>query len=63
MLVNFSDPAGELLGMPTAFGGPAVVNLGVPNDLSFVGFEVATQAIRFGGGVDLTNAQDLVLGW
>ena len=64
ILVNVFDPDGELLGLPTGLGDPAVIDLAVPADLSFLGFEVATQAVRFGSGpVDLTNAQDLMLGW
>ncbi len=64
VLVDIFDPSGEVLGMPSGLGDPAVINLAVPSDLSFLGFEAATQAIRFGSGpVDLTNAYDLMLGW
>ena len=64
LLVNLNDPGGELLGMPSGFGSPAVISFGVPSDVAYLGFGLATQAVRLGGGnVDLTNAQDLRLGW
>jgi len=38
--------------------------LAVPNDPIFTGFDTPTQGIRFGGGgIDLTNAQDLIIGY
>jgi hypothetical protein len=63
ILVDFLDARGELLGMPGGLGDPTVIDLSVPAELLFMGFECATQAVRFGSGIDLVNAQDLVLGW
>ena len=62
LLVNIADPYGELLGLPFGVGDPSVIDLAVPADVLYAGFTCATQAARFGGGVDLTNAQDLTLG-
>jgi len=63
ILVNIFDPGGDLLGMPMGIGNPAIIDLGVPPDVSLIGFELFTQSARFGSGLDLTNAQDLTLGW
>ena len=62
VLVDFLDPNGELLGWPVGLGDPALIDLPVPNDHALCGFTLSTQGVRFGGGVDLTNAQDLVIG-
>jgi len=62
LLVNTNDPNGELLGMPFGVGDPAVIDLVVPDDPALCGFMCATQGLRFGSGLDLTNAQDLRLG-
>ncbi len=61
-LVDWTDPAGELLGGVFAIGDPAIFDLPVPDDPVLYGFFAATQAMRIGGGIDLTNAQDIVLG-
>ena len=65
LLVNVADPAGELLGTPSFTGGPIVpFSLPVPSDPAFAGLEVYTQAVHTGiFGTQLTNAQDLLLGF
>ncbi len=63
ILVDITDPNGELLGLPLGLGNPAIIDVDVPSDVALIGFQAATQAIRIGSGIDLTNAQDLVLGW
>ena len=50
------------LGTPSGTGDPTVIWTGIPDDPILCGFACSTQAIRFGGGFDLTNARDLVLG-
>ncbi len=62
LLVDAWDPNGELLGWPSAVGDPAVIDIPIPLDHALCGFTCSTQAVRFGGGLDLTNAQDLRLG-
>ncbi|MEW6073583.1 MAG: integrin alpha [Planctomycetota bacterium] len=62
-LVDFISAGGELLGLPAGLGDPAVITLPVPLDYNFLGVTLATQAVRFGGGIDLTNARDLTLGF
>ena len=62
LLVDATDPNGELLGAPSGTGDPTVIWTGISDDPILCGFTCSTQAIRFGGGFDLTNAQDLVLG-
>ena len=61
-LINTADPGGELLGGVFATGDPAVFQAPIPDDPAFCGLFAATQGLRFGGGVDLTNALDLLLG-
>ena len=66
-LVHPLSPGGELLGPFTgpyiqAGTGIADVRIPVPNDPTLSGFRMKTQAIEFGGGAQLTNAQDLVFG-
>ncbi len=64
LLVNTTDPGGELLGMPSAVGNPAVIDVPVPMDITLIEVAASTQALLFGtGGLDLTNAQDLVVGF
>jgi len=63
LLVNIADADGELLGLPSGVGDPTILSLPVPPDPALAGFTFSTQAARFGGGLDLTNAQDLVLGY
>jgi len=62
LLVDVTDPNGELLGSPSGTGDPTVIWTSIPDEPILCGFTCSTQAIRFGGGFDLTNAQDLVLG-
>jgi len=62
LLLDVTDPLGELLGWPSATGKPSVISIALPDEPVLCGFTCSTQAIRFGGGFDLTNAQDLVLG-
>lgn len=63
ILVNFTDPNGELLGNPGAFGSPAIFNLGVPINLFLCGFTVYVQAVSAGGGVDLHCAYACTVGF
>ncbi len=63
ILVNYNDPLGDLIGCPCAFGNPAIISVPVPMDPGLLGMDVYTQAVRFGGGIDLTNAQDQVVGF
>ena len=64
LLVNPADPSGELLLQPMLPGPVATFDLPIPSDLTFVGYELFTQALHLGGapGVALSNAQDLFLG-
>jgi hypothetical protein len=50
-----------LLGVPLA--GLATVVQIVPNDMALAGYLVSTQAVIFGGGLELCNAYDLTLGY
>jgi len=63
ILVNIADPNGELLGMPTAFGNPAIFGLSVPNDPTLAGFVFYTQAASFGGSICLHCAYECTVGW
>ncbi|MEW6073040.1 MAG: hypothetical protein AB1726_10690 [Planctomycetota bacterium] len=63
VLVDFTDPAGELLLLPAATSDPAAFDLAVPIDLTLAGFALYTQAVRFGGGISLTNACDAAIGF
>ena len=63
ILVNYTDPPGELLGMVWGIGSPVVLEVAVPASVGLAGVTISTQAVRFGGGVDLTNAQDLRFGY
>ncbi len=47
LLVNIADPNGELLGLPSGFGEPALINVSVPSDSSLSGFVFYTQAASF----------------
>ncbi|MFT5292388.1 MAG: hypothetical protein ACI82F_004475, partial [Planctomycetota bacterium] len=65
LLVNITDPGGEVLGLAALAGPIAGFVLAIPNDSSLSGVEVYTQAAHFGGVVPfaLGNALDLVLGF
>lgn len=65
LLVNIADPGGELLGGPTFFyaGGVANFALPVPKNLNLCGLTVSTQAVEFGGGISLHNANDATVGF
>ncbi len=62
LLVDVTDPDGELSGWPSDLGDPAMISVAIPDDPALCGLTCSTQAVRFGGGFDLTNARDLVLG-
>ncbi|MEW6074591.1 MAG: SUMF1/EgtB/PvdO family nonheme iron enzyme [Planctomycetota bacterium] len=64
LLINAGDPNGELLGQAFVPGPVATYDLSVPADPAFAGFEVATQALHWGGVQPwaLSNAQDFILG-
>ena len=63
VLVNLSDPGGELLGMPTATGNPPLFLLSVPNDPVLVGFVFHAQAASFGGAICLHCAHRGTVGF
>ena len=44
ILLDLTDPNGELLGLPTAAGSPSSFSLNVPNDSNLCGFHVYVQA-------------------
>lgn len=67
LLVNVADPGGDLLAGfngPYLFeGGTASITIPVPIDLCLEGFSLATQTLELGGGIQLHNAQDWVVGF
>ena len=64
LLIDVTDPGGELLALPTLPGPIAAYSLPVPADCVLLGFELSTQALHFGGAPwVLSNAQDIILGW
>ena len=64
ILVNLTDPLGELLSQPLLPGPIATWSLAIPGDVSFCGFSLAVQGIHIGGvqPFALSNALDLVVG-
>ncbi len=62
VLVDFTDPNGELLGGPLAFGNPALIDLPVPGDPQSCGLAFYTQAASFGGLVCLHCAHACTIG-
>lgn len=64
ILVNPFDPAGELLGLQTLSGPIATFQVEIPDDISFAGFTLSTQALHAGGAPSFafSNAYDHVLG-
>jgi hypothetical protein len=65
-------PAGEILvdlaspryALSTVAGGGVVVHSSpVPNDMALVGLPAALQALILGGGLELCNAMDVVVGY
>ena len=62
LLVDPSHPDGEILGLPFSSGDPAQFAIPIPDDPAMCGIQLSTQAVRVGGGIDLTNAQDLLIG-
>jgi hypothetical protein len=65
LLVNVTDPNGELLRQTPLAGPVATFDIPVPSDVMLAGFEAFTQALHIGGGQPfvLSNAQDLALGF
>ncbi len=61
-LVDFTSPAGELLGMPTELGDPAFFDLPVPLDMGLAGVTFYVQAVGFGGGINLHCAWQNTIG-
>ena len=65
ILVNISDPGGELAGAPVGVG-TGLVNfaLPIPDAVSLCDIPIATQGVSLGNGagINLHNAYDLVLG-
>jgi len=62
ILVDITDPNGELLGMPSRLGDPALFSLFVPNDPGLFGLPFFTQAASFGGAICLHCAHECVIG-
>jgi len=62
LLVDLLHPAGELLGLMPVAADPATFAVPVPLDLTLLGFGFSAQAVRYGGGISLTNACDAVIG-
>ena len=65
ILVDFTDPYGELMLLTPRPGPLATYDLAIPKRSIFVGFTCSTQAVHFGGfqPFALSNAQDLTLGF
>jgi hypothetical protein len=63
ILVDYTNPTGEVLGAIWGLGNPVVIEVDIPPSYTLAGATICTQAVRFGGGVDLTNAQDLRFGY
>jgi hypothetical protein len=63
ILINFTDPGGELLGGPAAFGSPAVFALPVPINLVFCGATIYIQGVSVGGGFSLMCASAVTIGF
>jgi plastocyanin len=62
ILVDITHPGGQLVQVSGFGSGVVSFGVPVPSDAAFLGLEVATQGVVLGGGIELTNAQDLVLG-
>jgi hypothetical protein len=63
ILINFTSPNGELIGMPAGIGNPATITLPVPINMLFCGFGIYVQAASFGGGICLHCAYNCVIGF
>lgn len=64
ILIDFTDPNGELLALDPTVGPIATYDLAVPPDCVLFGFSCSTQAVHFGGAPwVLSNAQDWVIGY
>ncbi|MFT5289926.1 MAG: hypothetical protein ACI8QS_002887 [Planctomycetota bacterium] len=63
LLIDITDPGGELLGLPASAGPIAGYTIAVPVNCALLGFSLSTQAVHIGGAPFLlSNAQDLVIG-
>ncbi|MFT5291391.1 MAG: plastocyanin [Planctomycetota bacterium] len=64
LLINLSDPGGELLSQGILFGSNVNWDIQVPNDPSLNGFWYTVQGIHAGAGIPfvLSNALDLTIG-
>ncbi|MEW6074611.1 MAG: plastocyanin/azurin family copper-binding protein [Planctomycetota bacterium] len=62
ILVDVTDPAGQLVQVAGFGAGLIAIDVPLPADPDLCGVPVATQGVVFGGGIELTNAQDLVVG-
>ena len=63
VLVNITDPSGELLGMPLSLGTPAVFSMPIPHQPLYPGLVVFTQAASFGGSICLHCAYECTVGY
>ena len=62
LLVDVSTPQ-DLTSSAVSAGGLDLHSNAVPDDLTLLGFELFTQGAILGGGVELSNALDLVIGF
>ena len=64
LLIDITDPAGEVMGQPPTAGPIAYFNCDLPCDPGLPGIMVYSQAVHIGGApFVLSNAQDLVVGY
>jgi hypothetical protein len=63
ILVDAFPPSSDLLRVPLSSTDPATFDRTIPLDLNLAGFWIYSQAVRVGGGVSLTNACDVRLGF
>ena len=64
LLVDVTDPGGELLGLVSLPGPIVSYTIDVPSDCALYGFTLSTQAVHVvGAPFLLSNAQDMVVGF
>jgi hypothetical protein len=62
LIIDLASPSVATVSAPTV-GGITSYSSPIPNDSAFAGIELATQAVIFGGGAELVNAIELVIGY
>ncbi len=63
LLVDFASPRLLVATLPVSFGASTLFSFSVPNDPAFAGYRASSQAAVLGGGVELCNALDIVVGY